>query len=307
MMDRNHKTVLVTGASSGFGKLLGRRFLEGGWRVVATLRNAHERLEVFSDERKQFGDRLRILPLDVTSRPERDEVARVLSCDYYGRLDLLVNNAGYGLFGALEDLDEEQLRHQMEVNFFGAAMLTRGVLPYLRIARGRIINVSSICGRIALPLSSAYCASKFALEGLTESLYFELLSHGVQVALVEPGGFRTRFGGAVRWGAQSFSESAYREETDGYLSLRNRLASRENPPDPAKVSERIFRLAEARKMPLRTVIGKDAGQLTWIRRLLPECFYLPLMRALFGKRFKDSRVVRPKELAHEPSPYTLSD
>src|ERR1043165_4160066 len=103
MMDRKDKTVLVTGASSGFGKLLARRFLEGGWRAVATLRNADERLDLFSDERKQFGDRLRILPLDVTSRLERNEVARVLGCDY-GCLDLLVNNAGYGLFGALEDL-----------------------------------------------------------------------------------------------------------------------------------------------------------------------------------------------------------
>src|SRR5207237_5449451 len=94
--------------------------------------------------------------------------------------------------------------------------------------------------------------------------------------------------------------------TDGYLALRNRLASRENPPDPAKVSERIFRLAEARKMPLRTVIGRDAGQLTWIRRLLPESLYLPLMRALFRKRFKDSRDVPPEELAHEPAPDTRS-
>jgi NAD(P)-dependent dehydrogenase (short-subunit alcohol dehydrogenase family) len=195
----------------------------------------------------------------------------------------------------------------MEVNFFGAAMLTRAVLPFIRNALGRIINVSSICGRVAMPLSSAYCASKFALEGLTESLYFELQPHGIQVALVEPGGFRTRFGGAVRWGAQSFSESVYREETDGYLSLRNRLSARENPPDPARVSERIFRLAEARKMPLRTVIGRDAGGLSWLRRLLPESLYLHLIRVLFRKSFKASRNVPRKELAHEPSPYTLSD
>jgi NAD(P)-dependent dehydrogenase (short-subunit alcohol dehydrogenase family) len=230
-----------------------------------------------------------------------------LRCDYHGRLDLLVNNAGYGLFGALEDLDEEQLRHQMEVNFFGAAMVTRGVLPFIRSAVGRIINVSSICGRIAMPLSSAYCASKFALEGLTESLYFELRPQGIQVALVEPGGFRTRFGDAIHWGAHSFSESVYREETDGFLSLRNRLASRVNPPDPATVSERIFRLAEARQMPLRTVIGTDAGQLSWVRRLLPESLYLPLMRALFRKSFKGSRDIPRRELAHEPTPYTLSD
>lgn len=279
------KTVLITGTSSGFGGFLARRFLAGGWSVLATMRNAQDRLETFAEERTKFPDTFTIASLDVTSEGEREGVVSMIQDDFQGRLDLLINNAGYGLFGPLEAIGERQLRRQMEVNFFGLAMLTQALLPSVRKARGRIINISSICGLLSMPLSSAYCASKYALEGLSESLYYELKPHDVQVALVEPGGFRTQFGRSVDWGERSFTDSPYRAASDGYRSRRDKMASRKRAPDPSVVSERVFRLAESPKMPLRLVVGRDAKLLAWMRRLLPERTFLFLMTIIYRKVF----------------------
>jgi len=187
----------------------------------------------------------------------------------FDQLDCLVNNAGYGLFGAFEDLAEHQIRRQLEVNFFGAALLTRELLPALRRRRGRVINISSVVGFCALPLSSAYCSSKFALEGLSESLFHELRPCGVQVALVEPGRFRTRFGDNVRWGERSLdAASAYARQTANYRRLKERYSSGEGVP-AGPVVRAVLRLAHARRMPLRTRVGRDAAAAHWARRLLP--------------------------------------
>jgi NAD(P)-dependent dehydrogenase (short-subunit alcohol dehydrogenase family) len=195
------RRALVTGSSTGIGRLAVSELLRRGWSVLATMRRADERRDLFAEELAANPGTLEVMSLDVADAGERAAVAaHVMET---GVLDCLINNAGYGLFGALEDLSEEQLRRQFEVNFFGAALLTRDLLPALRRCGGSVLLVSSVLGRTGFPLTSGYCASKYALEGLGEALYYELQPLGVRVGIVEPGGRRTRFGDNVEWAAGS--------------------------------------------------------------------------------------------------------
>lgn len=279
------KTVLITGTSTGFGHRLVPRFLDAGWTVLATMRHADHRQSLFKDEAAKAADRLLIINLDVAKTEDRAAVARFIDDRFAGRLDCLVNNAGFGLFGALEDMSEAQLREQMEVNFFGLALLTRQLLPPLRQARGRIINLSSVLGYTGMPLSSPYCASKFAVEGLSEALYYELRPHGVQVALVEPGAFRTGFGLNTAYGESSLDQSsAYAAQFASFKHYREaRATGAGNPPDP--VIDAVMKLAAARKMPLRVRCGKDAKVGYAAKRLLPEGLHQWVLGRVFDKLF----------------------
>lgn len=279
------KTVLITGTSTGFGRELVPRFLAAGCTVLATMRRAESRRELFKAETAKAADRLFLINLDVTDEEDRQGVARFIEDRFAGRLDCLVNNAGFGLFGALEDVSEAQIREQMEVNFFGLALLTRQLLPALRRARGRIINLSSVLGYTGMPLSALYSASKFAVEGLSESLYYELRPHGVQVAIVEPGAFRTGFRDKLTYGDNSFAESsAYAAQ---FAAIKRYREARENGPgnplDP--VVDAVMKLAAARQMPLRVRCGKDAKAGYAAKRLLPEGLHLAVLRKVFNKLF----------------------
>ena len=281
-MGNGKKVVLITGCSSGFGREMVSMFLREGWAVIATMRRAEDRKQVFARERPDSSDDLAVLNLDVTSPAERSQVYHAVQ-GRWDKLDCLVNNAGYGLFGALEDLSEQQFRHQFETNFWGAVFMTRQFLPLLRKSGGRIINVSSVAGFSALPLASAYVASKFALEGLSESLYYELKSHGVQVALVEPGRFPTRFSDNVLWGEADVGSGApYSDQTGHYMRFRTKLAS-ENGTSPKAVAATILRLARARNMPLRTRCGKDATAFYMFKKLTPENLLARLLSVLYHR------------------------
>lgn len=279
------KTVLITGASSGFGHQLVPRFLDAGWTVLAAMRNAEDRKALFKEEAARAADRLFVINLDVTNKQDREGVARFIEQRLDGRLDALVNNAGFGLFGALEDVTEAQMREQMEVNFFGLALLTRQLLPPLRRARGRVISVSSVLGYTGMPLSSLYSASKFAVEGLSESLYYELRPHGVQVAVVEPGAFRTGFRDNMVYGETSFDESsAYARQFAAFKRYRQTRDQRNgNPMEP--VLDAVMKLAAAKKMPLRVRCGRDAKAGYAAKRLLPEGLHLAVLGKLFDKLF----------------------
>ena len=275
-------SALITGSSSGFGRGVVSELLDRGYRVYATLRDAAERSAAFAGERERHGVRLQLFSLDVTDAAQRQAVIERVLSD--GPLDCLINNAGYAQFGALEDLDEAQLRQQFEVNFFGAALLTRGLLPALRSARGVVLNVSSVFGFSGFPLSSAYCASKYALEGLSEALYHELRPHGVRVGLVEPGGHRTGFGAATQWG--SASTPAYVDATDGYRRLHQHLTTRPEGTPPDAVVRTLVRLAQAERVPLRTVVGRDASLTAALQRLLPERVLAPITSAFTARMLR---------------------
>ncbi len=238
---------------------------------MAALRGGAARLDQeFASETRRFGGQLAAVDLHL-DRPEMFEAAaREIERWSSGRLDVLVNNAGYGLFGALEDFSEAQLRRQMDTNFFGPVLLTRALLPQLREAQGRVINLSSIAGLVSFPYYGAYSASKFALEGMTEGLYFELKPHGVQVALVEPGGFRTDFARSsfeVSEGARS-GKSLYAVPTNALIRAFDRFSSRLGNPE--QVSSLLVDLCERKSVPLRVLIGPDARFMALLRWLLPH-------------------------------------
>jgi NAD(P)-dependent dehydrogenase (short-subunit alcohol dehydrogenase family) len=275
------RTVLVTGATSGFGKLITQAFLNNGDRVIATGRNLHNRKDIFIQERALFNELFIEISMDVTNieevRKAHDEVVGRFGC-----LDILINNAGYGLFGALEDLKDSEIRYQMEVNFFGTVNVSKMFLPLLRKSKGKVFNFSSVFGFMGFPLTSMYCASKFAVEGLTESLRGELAPHGVQLCLIEPGGYRTNFGNSLNWSTQD--DSFYKTQFNNYKTLHQKIAGRK-PQQPSEVSYGILKLSMRSKLPMRKVFGKDATFSHILRNLSPSFVYFGIMDIIFKKIF----------------------
>lgn len=281
------KVALITGCSSGIGLELVKKFLDMNWIVVATMRSATDRTHLLANLGGNHKDKLFIKSLDVTKEEERANVIHFCN-NHFKRLDLLVNNAGFGLFGPFEELDEDQIRYQMEVNFFGAAMLTQLALPMLRESKGQIINVSSAFGFLGFPLSSVYCASKFALEGWSESLHFELEPHEIKVNLIEPGARRTQFSANTLWAAHSKARSElYDLQTQNYKNLFKKLSSRKKGPSPERVANTIVKLVHRPSNPIRMQVGGDAVFSRWFIRFLPQHFYhfafKNLVNSLFTK------------------------
>lgn len=274
------RTVIVTGATSGFGHLITKEFLENGDRVIATGRNLTNRPEVLAHERTQHGSRLIEKSLDVIDPKQRADFVNF--CASLGQIDILINNAGFGLFGALENASEEQIRYQMEVNFFGTTFLTRDLLPLIRKARGKIFNFSSVFGFMGFPLTSVYCASKFAVEGLTESLSYELYPHGVQVCLIEPGGYRTKFGNNTVWGELS---TTYEIQTANYKKLHEKYRTGSSYQDPMEVARGVLKLSQKKRMPLRAAFGRDAGFTKYFRKWTPESIFNYITHRALGKLF----------------------
>lgn len=251
------RKVLITGCSSGLGLALARRLAQDGWQVLAAVRDIAQRPAGLPD--------IEFLPLDMA---DAAAIARVAA--QIDELDCLVNNAGYGLVGPFSSYSLQQMQHQLQVNFLGPAQLTQALLPALRRRQGRVVVLSSLSGETGLPLNSLYCASKFALEGWAESLAHELPAQGIQIALVEPGGRRTRFAANLRWGEQTQQLDATEQaQLRGYRALLARLLARPGK-DEGGVVDAIVNLLQRAQMPLRTRVGSDAKSLHWLKRLLPE-------------------------------------
>jgi short-subunit dehydrogenase len=274
------RTVLITGATSGFGKLMTEVFLQHGDRVIASGRNLLNRREIFEKDRNLHSERLIEYTMDVTNKSQREALVQFLVENNLS-IDILINNAGHGLFGALEDLEEEHIRHQMEVNFFGTLQITKMILPFLRVTRGKIFNFSSVFGFMGFPLTSLYCASKYAVEGLTESLRGELAPFGVQVCLIEPGGYRTNFGNSLQWVQKT---SQYERQLMNYRDLHMKISQRK-PQKPLDVAVGIYKLSNKSTLPMRKVFGKDGNFSYILKRFLPSCIYFGIMDFVFKKVF----------------------
>jgi NAD(P)-dependent dehydrogenase (short-subunit alcohol dehydrogenase family) len=265
-------TVLITGCSSGIGYELIEPLLQRGWTVIATLRNATAREELFSKLHALAAGRLIVRNLDITCSKNIEEVSDFIRTTLNGKLDCLINNAGYGVFGPLEITSSAQVQQQFEVNVIGVINLTRALLPFLRSSRGRVINISSILGLVGLPQSSLYCSSKFAVEGLSESLFHELKPHGVRVCIIEPGGFRTRFGYNINWAEDSQALQAAGKTYDlQATSYRNYLLRKLNRPGNSltPLLRKIISAVESNSPPLRIRAGIDCHLGYLALRLLP--------------------------------------
>lgn len=276
-----NKVVLITGCSSGFGRCMVNQFLEAGWTVVATMRRASERAAMFEGEEKKYLDTLFVRSLDVTKEDEVEGVYSFIQ-DQLGSLDCVINNAGYGLFGALEESTIEQVQRQVDVNFIGCVRIIKRMLPLLRQSKGSIINISSLFGFAPFPMTSIYCASKYALEGLSESLYHELKPHGVQVAIVQPAAYKTNFGKNCEWALNSAdTASPYSKQYNNYCEFKESL-SKKNKKTPEVVAKKVLNLAGKKSLPFRNSVDLDTSMAYFFRKWTPDI----LCEKLFGRVFE---------------------
>ncbi|MEW4371334.1 SDR family oxidoreductase [Paenibacillus kandeliae] len=263
--------VLITGSSSGFGLLTAITLARQGWQVIATMRDVSRRDELDRQaEEAGVQGNIHCLRLDVT---EPESIGEVLSIvmKQYGRLDVLINNAGYAVGGFIEHVPMDVWRAQLETNVFGLIAVTREVLPIMRKQRsGQIINISSISGIAAFPGYAPYATSKFAIEGFSESLRHEMAAFGVHVVLVEPGAYQTAIWSKglddIHTGATG-EPSPYERQLDKILDYSRHSA--EHAPHPQQVADVIARIVRKRRPRLRYPIGRGSGLLVWARRLLP--------------------------------------
>jgi NAD(P)-dependent dehydrogenase (short-subunit alcohol dehydrogenase family) len=242
---------LITGTSTGFGRAIARAALERGHRVVATAR----RVDDVADLAAQEPDRVRTAALDVTD-PAEVAAAVDLAVAEFGRIDVLVNNAGYGSRGAFEEFTEAQIRAQFEVNVFGAMAVTRAVLPVMRAqGSGHVIQMSSIAAVRAALGGSAYSGSKMALEGLSEGLAADVAPLGIKVTMIEPGPFRTDFAGRSPVVADPMPAYAevLRESRERFARLDGT-----QPGDPERAAQAVVAVADMADPPLRLPLGANA-------------------------------------------------
>jgi NAD(P)-dependent dehydrogenase (short-subunit alcohol dehydrogenase family) len=258
------KTWFITGTSRGFGREWTEAALDRGDRVAATARD----IASLDDLVEKYGEAILPLQLDVTDR-EADFAAVEAAHRTFGQLDVVVNNAGYGHFGFVEELTEDEIRAQMETNLFGALWVTQAALPILRSqGSGHIIQVSSIGGISAFPGIGAYHASKWALEGLSQALAAEVAGFGVKVTLVEPGGFATDWAGPSS--KRSESLPAYAEARETMDRERKARAGSGGPGDPRASAAALLRIVDSPEPPLRTFFGNspiDIAKADYARRI----------------------------------------
>ena len=275
------KVALVTGSSSGIGFETSLALARNGFHTFATMR------DLGKDEKiKQIIEKedlsIEILELDVDSEESVNRAIKTVS-EKNGRIDVLVNNAGYGMWGTVEDVSIDEFKEQFETNFFSIIRLIQKVAPIMRKQNsGNIVNISSVAGRIGFPVSPAYISSKFALEGLSESLRFELMPFGINVIIIEPGVIKTNFFDSMKMSEKSQQDSTYKEITDKVISGVKMMA--EMGTHPKEVANVVIKtLGEEKPLP-RYVIGNDAMMFLEAKKMKTDIeFENYLKKELYGE------------------------
>lgn len=249
------KTIFITGASRGFGKLWAEALLQRGDNVVATARDVHALDELVN----KYGSRVLALPLDVKDRAAGFAAVGAAK-KHFGAIDVLINNAGYGLFGMIEETSEQQAREQMETNFFGLLWLTQAVLPVMREqGHGHIIQVSSVLGLVTLPVLGLYNASKFAVEGLTETLAAEVAGFGIRVTSIQPNGF------ATDWAGASSAKTATMPVYDAVRTAFYASFTEDSVGVPEATVGAMLKLIDSANPPSRLFLGKMGNP--WVKNV----------------------------------------
>ena len=252
--DHSKRVWFITGCSTGFGRLLAEEVLQSGGKVIATARN----VEQIADLEQKFPAAAKALPLDVTDFAQIDSTVAA-AIRHFGHIDVLVNNAGYGIAGAIEEISEEESRPLFETNVFGLLRVTQAVLPHLRQRRsGHILNLSSVAGFVSTAGMGYYNATKFAVEGLSEALAAELAPLGIYVTLIEPGPFRTDFLG--RSGKLAAHRIADYDATAGKARLYYVDQAGKQKGDPLRAVQAMIQVVESPDPPLRLLLGLNALQ-----------------------------------------------
>jgi NAD(P)-dependent dehydrogenase (short-subunit alcohol dehydrogenase family) len=270
------KTVLITGSSSGIGRATVKYFAARGWQVAATMRTPAKETEL-----GQLPN-VKLFPLDVLDEASIAQ-AVAATIQTFGGLDAVVNNAGYGAVGAFEAASPEQVKRQFDTNVFGVMNVVRAVLPHFRQQRrGHLINVASMGGRITFPLYSLYHGTKWAVEGFSEALQFELEQFGIRVKIIEPGAIKTDF--------YDRSMDLFKKEGltdyDAYqaLTFPNMQQAGADAPGPEVVARTIFRAANDGGRKLRYPVGSNAPLLLFLRRLLGDTWFMGIVRNVVEKK-----------------------
>jgi len=270
------RVAIVTGGSSGIGEQAALHLHKDGFEVYAVARRV-DRMQALADQG------IHVFAMDVTDDASMvSGIARII--EERGRIDVLVNNAGYGSYGALEDVAIDEARRQFEVNVFGLARLIQLVTPYMREAKqGRIINISSIGGKFYEPMGSWYHATKFAVEGLSDSLRLELRPHGIDVVLIEPGPIRTEWNATSRDNlVASSQDGAYAEQAEKVRKALERADGKLLSSLPDTVARKIVKAATATSPRARYPVGKGAGTIMTARKLLPDVAFDAVVRRMYG-------------------------
>jgi NAD(P)-dependent dehydrogenase (short-subunit alcohol dehydrogenase family) len=276
MPSQEKKVAVVTGSSTGIGYVTSLALARKGFLTYATMRNLGK-----SDEIKSVAEKeklpLRVAQLDVTDENSIKQAIRLIISEA-GRIDVLVNNAGYGLGGAFEDLSMDELKAQYETNVFGLMRVTQGVLPIMRRQRsGRIMNMSSGAGRFGYPGGSAYVSSKFAIEGLSESLAYELEPFGINVVLIEPGFIRTNFASGMVFAKKTQDQnSPYSQLMQMVGSVSAKLMENSSPPEI--VASAVVEAATTEAPNLRYTAGKDVEQWLAAKKVMSDEEFQSMMK-----------------------------
>src|SRR5919106_1393711 len=290
MSANKDKVAIVTGSATGIGYETAIHLAKNGFRTYASMRNLLKADEITKITKSQDLP-LRVIQLDVT-----DDISITKAIDTVinesGKIDVLVNNAGYGLIGPIEDISVEELKAQYETNVFGVFRATKTVLPYMRKQHsGSIINISSVAGRIALPLYSAYVSTKFAIEGLSESMAYELEPFGVKVAIIEPGAIKTIFRREQAAKGSSDENSPYSTMMRSPSKVIEEILKHRLYPE--EVAKTVIQAIENPKPKLRYIVGKDVEELIELRRKSSdEEFFQIVEQNIFKKKSKNFRFRR---------------
>jgi len=276
-----NKIALVTGSSSGIGFETSLALARNGFHTFATMRDLSKDEEIKQIIKKEDLS-IEILELDVDSEESVNQAIKIIF-EKKGRIDVLVNNAGYGMWGTVEDVSIDEFKEQFETNFFSIIRLIQKVAPIMRKqGSGNIVNISSVAGRIGFPVSPAYISSKFALEGLSESLRFELMPFGINVIIIEPGVIKTNFFDSMKMSEKSQQNSTYKEITDKVISGVKMMA--EMGTHPKEVANVVIKtLGEEKPLP-RYVIGNDAMMFLEAKKMKTDIeFENYLKKELYGE------------------------
>jgi short-subunit dehydrogenase len=271
------KTVLITGTSSGFGRESTKIFATNGWNVIATMRSPENESELTKLE-NVFVTKIDVQDIKSIQQGIKEGI------DKFGKIDVVVNNAGYGTLGIFETANIKQIRRQFDVNVFGLMEVTQAILPHFRKNKsGLFINISSMGGRITLPMMSLYHASKFAVEGFTESLFHELLSMNINVKLIEPGGVSTNFGTTSMERFENKIDD-YNPFIENFMNNFQRFLNVREAATVNDVANTIFVAATDEKLQLRYIVGKDAQDFIDHKQSDNDQDYIEFMKNFFGTK-----------------------
>ena len=267
------KTILITGASSGIGKATAKKFQAEGWNVIATMRSPEKEEELSKLEN------VLVTKLDVQDISTINNAIEV-GIEKFKKIDVVLNNAGYGLMGTFESASKESVSRQFDVNVLGLFDVTRAALPHFRKNKdGMFINISSIGGKMTFPIMPLYHSTKFAVEGFSESLHYELEAIGVKVKIVEPGGVNTDFGGRSMDFQHNEELEEYNEFVSGVMNTFQSMINEDTMSSADQIADVIFNAATDGTSTLRYRAGQDAEQLLTARKTMNDVEFIGMMKA----------------------------